>query len=334
MAPNQQGGAAGQALVVGGGIIGLTSALRLQEAGYRVRIWSADPVEHTVSSIAAAIWYPFRAYPADRVKAWGERTFRVFEEHAAHPASGVRLLEGRILWNEPDDPGLEQVPGGSEEMPPSALPPGYGRGATAILPVVETPIYLAWLADRFRAGGGEVEQRRARSLEEALTVAPLVIHCTGLAARELAGDPAVHPIRGQVVRVENPGLDRYTLDAGDHGEEITYVIPRSREVILGGTATPDAWDAEPDSRVAEAILRRCLALEPALEGARVLGHRVGLRPGRPAVRLEREDRPDGRRLVHNYGHGGSGVTVCWGCADQVVALAAGAPPLFTPGGRA
>jgi D-amino-acid oxidase len=43
---------------------------------------------------------------------------------------------------------------------------------------------------------------------------------------------------------------------------------------------------------------------------------VGLRPGRTAVRLERMG-----NIIHNYGHGGGGYTVAWGCASEVGRLA-------------
>jgi D-amino-acid oxidase len=48
-----------------------------------------------------------------------------------------------------------------------------------------------------------------------------------------------------------------------------------------------------------------------------VGHRVGLRPVRPAVRLEREG-----RVIHCYGQGGAGVTLSWGCAEEVRELVA------------
>lgn len=73
--------------------------------------------------------------------------------------------------------------------------------------------------------------------------------------------------------------------------------------------------------MAEAIVRRCAALRPEIAGARIIDHRVGLRPTREAVRLERELLPTGRVLVHNYGHGGAGVTVAWGCAREAAELA-------------
>jgi len=85
---------------------------------------------------------------------------------------------------------------------------------------------------------------------------------------------------------------------------------------------------EPDPAATAAILGRAAKLVPALAGARVLGVRVGLRPGRPAVRLEPEPAREATAssaalppVIHCYGHGGAGHTLAWGCADEVLALA-------------
>ncbi|HEX2189242.1 MAG TPA: FAD-dependent oxidoreductase, partial [Longimicrobiaceae bacterium] len=314
-------------LVLGGGVVGLSAALRLREAGRRVRLWSADAPEDTVSAVAGAFWYPYRAFPAERVDAWGSRTFGVLAELAAVPGSGVRMRPALELRHRPAaDPSWAGGVPGFRHARPDELPPGYADGWAFTVPTADMPAYLRWLAGRFRAAGGEVERRRARSLEEARAAAPTVLNCTGLGARSLAGDASVFPIRGQVVRVENPGVERILLDQ-EHPEGITYVIPRSdRECVLGGTAEDGSWDAAPDPATARRILRLCAELEPRLAGARVLEHRVGLRPGRPEVRLEAEDFPDGSRVVHCYGHGGSGLTLSWGCAEEAVALAAATPP--------
>ena len=121
-------------------------------------------------------------------------------------------------------------------------------------------------------------------------------------------------MRGQVVLVEQVGIDRWWIDA----ETPAYVVPRSRDVVLGGTAIEGEWSRTPDPAVARSILQRAAEIEPRLAGARILRHKVGLRPARPAVRLERVG-----DVVHCYGHGGCGVTVSWGCADDVVGLAGG-----------
>jgi D-amino-acid oxidase len=122
----------------------------------------------------------------------------------------------------------------------------------------------------------------------------------------------VTPVRGQVVVVDQVGIDRWILD----GAGLTYVVPRTDEVVVGGTDVEGEWSRTPDPAVAEEILHRATALVPELEGARVRRYKVGLRPGRPEVRLERVG-----HVIHCYGHGGAGVTLSWGCADDVVGLA-------------
>lgn len=181
------------------------------------------------------------------------------------------------------------------------------------------PVYLHWLVSDVARNGGLIERRRVASLEEASAVAPVVVNCTGLGARTLCGDELLHPIRGQVVRIANPGLSRFIVDVDAPGGA-TYVIPRGNDCVLGGTAEEHAWSVAPDPATAADILTRCGRLEPRTIGATVLEHRVGLRPGRSSVRLELERAGDSV-IVHNYGHGGAGVTVAWGCAEEVVRLA-------------
>jgi D-amino-acid oxidase len=188
------------------------------------------------------------------------------------------------------------------------------------VPVADTGVYLRWLAARFEGNGGVMEMRRIASLSEAAAEAPLVVNCAGLGARELVGDAEMRPIRGQVMRVENPGLIRFWLDEY-HPDGMLYIIPRRGDCILGGTAEVGEEDTTPDPDVAEAIRWRCAELEPDLADARLLEHRVGLRPWRPEIRLEAEPLPGGATVIHDYGHGGAGVTLSWGCADTVVELA-------------
>jgi D-amino-acid oxidase len=309
------------ALVVGAGVIGLSAAIRLQEAGLRVRVWTADPPGATTSAVAAALWYPYRAYPADRVAEWGRRTFAEFLRLAEDPRTSVHLVPGLEVWRHPvDDPPWADAVPGLRRARAGELPPGYADGHAFTVPVARMESYLAYLALRFAGGGGRVELRTVRTLARAAQSAPVVVDCAGLGARTLAGDPSVAPIRGQIVRVENPGVERFWLDE-EHPAGVTYIVPRGADCILGGTADEGVWDTTPDPEVAAAIVARCATLEPRLAGARVLEHRVGLRPGRPAVRLEAEPLPGGARVVHCYGHGGAGVTLSWGCADDVAALA-------------
>ncbi len=313
--------ATADALVIGAGVIGLSAAIRLREAGMRVRVWTSHPPAQTTSAVAAALWYPYRAYPADRVAEWGRRTFTEFLRLADDPATSVRLVPGAEVWRHPvpDPPWASAVPG-LRRIAPAELPAGYVDGHEVTVPVARMESYLAYLAERFAAGGGRIELRTVRVLARAAHSAPLVVNCSGLGARTLAGDDTVVPIRGQIVRVENPGVERFWLDE-EHPDGVTYIVPRGADCVLGGTAEDGEWDTTPDPEVARGIVRRCAMLEPRLAEARILEHRVGLRPGRPSVRLEAEELAGGARVIHCYGHGGAGVTLSWGCADEVAELA-------------
>jgi len=307
-------------VVIGCGVIGLSTAVLLRESGFDAHIRTAAMPHETTSSVAAAIWYPYRAYPEDRVLAWGGRTFEVLVRLAKDPKTGVVMREGFELHREPaPDPWWMDAVPDVRRCERDELPPGYEDGHAFTVPVIEMPVYLGYLLDRYIAAGGSVEERHVSSLEEVANEYRAVVNCAGIGARELAGDSGVVPIRGQVVRVRNPGIERFILDE-DGPEGVTYIVPRSEDCILGGTAQEGDWNTAPDQATADAILRRCARLEPRLAETEVLEHRVGLRPGRPEVRLEMEDPDDGTPCVHDYGHGGSGVTLSWGCAEEALGL--------------
>nr|WP_202557981.1 FAD-dependent oxidoreductase [Streptomyces sp. SID5789] len=308
-----------EVVVVGGGVTGLTTAVVLAERGRRVRLWTRDPVERTTSVVAGGLWWPYRIEPVALARAWALSSLDVYEELAARPAeTGVRMVEGVLGETRPEAVGAwaaARLPG----LRAARAEEYAGPGLWARLPLIDMSTHLPWLRERLVAAGGVVERRPVASLAEA--DAPVVVNCTGLGARELVPDPAVRPVRGQLVVVENPGIHTWLVSADADSGETTYFMPQPGRLLLGGTAEEDAWSTDPDPRIAEAIVRRCAALRPEIAGARVLGHLVGLRPARDAVRLERETLPDGRLLVHNYGHGGAGVTVAWGCAQEAAGLA-------------
>jgi D-amino-acid oxidase len=126
----------------------------------------------------------------------------------------------------------------------------------------------------------------------------------------------VVPVRGQVVMAANPGIEEFLVNRDPEPPWIVYMFPHGDTILLGGTNDEGNWDMDPDAEVAERILAGCTAIEPRLRGVEILGHRVGLRPGRREVRLESEPLGDGV-LWHNYGHGGAGISMSWGCAADV-----------------
>jgi D-amino-acid oxidase len=218
------------------------------------------------------------------------------------------------------EPDLWWAPSVTGHRPATAdeLPPGAPAGTRCTLPVVHMGRYLPWLQDRCRAAGVTVVPGRVDRLADA--PGDVVVVAAGLRSGALLNDDTCVPVQGQVVRLADPGLTGWLLDE-DNPAGLTYVVPRGSDVVCGGTAVEGATGTEPDPAVERDVLDRVARLVPALRGAPVLSRAVGLRPGRPTVRLDRT-LLDGRPVVSCYGHGGAGVTLSWGCAADVVALAA------------
>lgn len=319
-----------EVLIIGGGVIGLTTALVLLEAGYAVQVAARELGEGTTSAVAAAFWYPYRAYPEDQVTRLAAASLRRFTALARDPATGVLERDALEIYPAPTAaPAWSAAAAEFADAEPALLPPGYGFGHRFRTAVVETTIYLPWLADRVRALGGRIALRTITSLDAALREHPLVINCAGLGARTLVDDPLLYPVRGQVVRVENPGphpISRVWIDEHS-GRGITYIVPRSRDVVLGGSSHDHVEDTTPDPALTREIVARCATLEPSLAFARVLSVAVGLRPARTPLRVSAEPR-DAGLVIHNYGHGGAGVTLSWGSAEAArdLLLSQGPPP--------
>ena len=295
-------------VVVGAGVTGLSCAVRLAEAGHRVDVLARDLPLETTSVVAAALWYPYKALPAERVAAWSATSYAAFAE-LAEEDTGVRMLAGtEVLHERTGDPWWS---GAVPDLEHVAPPPSYADAWGFTAPVIDMPVYLRWLRGRLDELGGTLTRMALAALPRTEDV---VINCAGLGSRRLADDLDLHPVRGQVVLVEGVSLDRWWLDSAGP----TYVVPRSDTVVVGGTDQDGDWSRTPSPETAQEILRRASALVPELARARVVAHRVGLRPVRPVVRLEAEG-----RVIHCYGHGGAGVTVSWGCADEVSALVDG-----------
>lgn len=217
-------------LVIGAGVLGLTAAICLAEAGCSVTVAAAQRSPQIASAAAGAIWGPHLVGIDERVTRWGAVTLARLTELATDP---------------------------------------------------------------------------------------------GIGARRLVPDLDVRPVRGQVVVTGNPGLSEFFVGVGKDAGDVSYYFPHGDVAVLGGTEEMGNWSLEPDPVTAERILRACAEVQPRLRGATVAEHRVGLRPWRPSVRLEAETLDGGRTLLHNYGHGGAGVSLSWGCALDVTAVVLG-----------
>jgi D-amino-acid oxidase len=311
-------------VVIGAGVIGLSSALELARSGKRVTVIADRRPAETVSAVAAAIWEPYDAFPRDMVLRWSLDALTTFNELATDPSTGVHLREGVNLQREEGKQawwagGVVAARAASSDE----LPDGAVSGEVCTLPVITMPIYLDWLLRQCEESGVTFDWRSLASLDEVGHGNCPIVIAAGLRAGALVAGEQLVPVRGQIVRLANPGLTRWYIDE-DNAGGCTYIIPRVDDVICGGTNEPGSTEADPDPAVAESILARARRLEPLLEQAAVLADVVGFRPGRDTVRLDATEYSD-RRVVHCYGHGGAGVTTSWGAARDVVRLVAGTP---------
>ncbi|MEV7095606.1 FAD-dependent oxidoreductase [Amycolatopsis sp. NPDC051045] len=286
--------------VAGAGIVGLSCAYRLAEAGHDVTVVAAAPPRESTSAVAGGVVYPPGDRLDERIVRWTAASLAVFR---GHDTPGVRFRRGRVLLAaaEPDPQWLPAVDDATRD----------GDRVEFTTAVVDTPVYLEWLLARVGALGVRVEYRSLTSLRG--LGADVVVNAAGLGAGALAGDATMVPVGGQVVHVTDPGLSEFVVD--ETGPGVTYVIPHGGHVVCGGTEEPGRGDTDPNPAVTADILRRCRELEPRLADAEVLRSLVGLRPFRREVRLERVG-----DVVHCYGHGGAGITLAWGCAADVTEL--------------
>ena len=291
--------------MVGAGVIGLTCAVALQDAGHVVRVVAPDGPR--VSEVAGGLWLPYATGEDDRTLGWALDTAARLEADGHPVVDYLHLEQTAPFWL----PALIAA-GRARLARDGELPPGYGRGWVARVPLVQMPVHLRALADRL----APVERRWVAALADELATADVVVNAAGLAAGDLAGgDPALHPVRGQVVLVDAPPGTPCLCDE----DTLTYVLPRPDVCVVGGTHQPGDADPTPRPAETEAILARAAQLVPALADAPVVGVRAGLRPVRDrGPRVQRDG-----AVVHCYGHGGAGLTLSWGCAAEVVRLVAG-----------
>ncbi|GMQ24994.1 FAD-dependent oxidoreductase [Algoriphagus sp. oki45] len=299
--------------VVGSGIIGLTSAIALQEAGFDVRLFAKEKFDYTLSHKVGAVWFPYTIEPRKKVDRWAAVSYARYEKESEY-AAGVSMISFLNAYKDlKDEEWVHQLPAGTvREATWDELPKGMKKGLIADVPLTEPPLYLPYLFEKFLNLGGTFELKTFNSLEEIASQDTLVVNCTGLGAKSLCKDEDLHPMRGQILRAEKLDIPSFA-DPTQKGA-LSYIIGRSGDSIIGGTDYDYDWNESEDRRDTELILER-LKNFGIKNQPEILEIVVGLRPKRSTVRFEFD--ADFQNVFHNYGHGGAGFTVAWGCAMEV-----------------
>src|SRR6266508_4686108 len=308
--------------IIGAGVSGLTCGAVFAERGYRTAIFAKETGQQTTSGAAAAVWFPYDAAPPEKVIPWALETFHVLVDLAPVPGTGVSMIELRQFsrTGEIQIP-VWAIPLGAQAVIPSEVEgslESFSSGFSLRVPLMDTTIYLDYLANRFVSAGGSISAKvQFEKLEDVDRKFDLVINCAGIGARELVQDPDLEPHRGQVAVV--PRIETLSCAVVCDDAPLMYAIPRTNDCVFGGT-NDISDDLHVDPRSTARILDECSRVLN-IDKPNVLAERVGLRPFRKSgVRLERERLRDGRAAIHNYGHGGAGFTLSWGCTESVVRL--------------
>ncbi|CAN8066800.1 unnamed protein product [Agarophyton chilense] len=346
-----------EVLVVGAGVIGLTTAIRLREAGHKVTViaeetpktifdrshtpWESNPKGTYTSSGSGGFWMPF-ALEGEEIENWATKTYYTLQSHIEENV-GVSAMDALYLYarGEPVIPwyadltNLEVV----DSQKDKRVPIDYRCALKFKTLVVQMDLYLIFLESCLKDIGVPIHSTREfskpsesalwdmpRVSEFAKSMAPntIVVNCAGIGARFLADEDLI-PGRGIILRVQRPPEVNYVITEDPYDAILSrdgllaYAIPRGDEISLGGTLFKGDWNEEASDEEIAAVRSRAEQLLP-IKGMAETARWSGLRPLRldGTAKVEK----DSRNLISNYGHGGSGVTICWGCAERVVNLVA------------
>jgi D-amino-acid oxidase len=303
--------------VLGCGIVGLTAAIKLQEKGFQVTLIAKDRFDKTLSSKVGAIWFPFEIQPRMKAYKWAALGYKAYQLDLKE-GNGVAFIPFITAYDENSNTDwVAQLPEGTvRKALPEEVPTGIKHAFISTVPLVEPLLYLPYLFERFIANGGAFKSQKLDSLLEVADLDTLVVNCTGLGAKELCHDADLQAMRGQILRCQKMDIPS-CADSTKKGA-LSYVINRSEDCVIGGTDYENDWNTQVEKSDTQLITQRLMTLGLSQEAPKIIEEIVGLRPKRSAVRFEFDETYP--TIFHNYGHGGAGFTVAWGCATELTEI--------------
>ncbi|MEP6513836.1 MAG: FAD-dependent oxidoreductase [Parafilimonas sp.] len=303
--------------IIGAGISGLSVAYLLINKKYKTEIFARAFSPNITSNKAAAFWFPYHIRNDKRGIEWCRKSYEYYQQLSSVSETGVSMQKLiKVVRKEVDEEKtwIDFLPENSfRKLDADELNEKYKEGYEIIVPLIETQIFLPWMHKELKKHGVQFHEKEIQNFDEIKNDYDAMVNCSGLGSRELCNDKELIPVRGQVGLL----LAKNGLNILLNTEKPLYIVPRKDAIIIGGTYEDGIETENTESFVIEKLLANAYDAMPELLQQQFIGSWSGIRPYRLNVRVEREPNTN---IIHNYGHGGSGFTLAFGCAEEVVRL--------------